>query len=56
VAGFPYIANAGISTDVVVGDLDHNGQADLVFYTHAGTVYAVRADGTNYPGYPKATG
>ncbi len=56
VAGFPYIANASISTDVVVGDLDHNGQADLVFYTHAGTVYAVRANGTNYPGYPKVTG
>jgi len=54
--GFPYIANAGISTDIVAGDLDGDGQVELVFYTNAATVYAVRANGTNYPGYPKATG
>jgi hypothetical protein len=56
VAGFPYVPNSGVSTDVVAGDLDGDGQVELVFYTNAGTVYALRANGTNYPGYPKATG
>jgi hypothetical protein len=56
VAGFPYVANGGINDDVVIGDLDRDGQAELVFYCTAGYLYAVRANGTNYPGFPKATG
>ncbi len=56
VTGFPYIANGAISDDVAVGDLDGDGLKELVFYCKAGYVYAVRQNGTNYPGFPKYTG
>ena len=56
VAGFPYIANAGISVDPCVGDLDNNGQLEIVFFDSARYLYVVREDGTNYPGFPKYMG
>ncbi|MBK8166021.1 MAG: VCBS repeat-containing protein [bacterium] len=56
VPGFPQVVDGGVNTDVVCGDLDGDGQLELVLYTTAGTVYALHANGTNYPGYPKSTG
>jgi len=56
VSGFPYTAIGGISGDVVVGDLDGDGQGDLVFFCNTGYVYAVRQNGTKYPSFPKYTG
>lgn len=56
VPGFPYTALGGISGDVVVGDLDDDGQGELVFSCSAKYVYAVRKNGTNYPSFPKYTG
>jgi hypothetical protein len=52
VAGFPYLAFGGISVDPCVGDLDNNGQVEIVFYCGNDYVYAVRQDGSNYPGFP----
>ncbi|MEN8007997.1 MAG: C25 family cysteine peptidase [Candidatus Krumholzibacteriota bacterium] len=56
VAGFPYIANGGISVDPCVGDLDDNGQVEIIFSDSARYLYAVQQDGTNYPGFPKYLG
>jgi hypothetical protein len=56
VAGFPYIAFGAINGNPVVGDLDNDGTAEIVFYDKAKYVYAVHQDGTNYPGFPKYTG
>ena len=52
VAGFPYIANGAINCDPVIGDLDNNGQVEIVFFDKSKYVYAVQQDGTNYPGFP----
>ena len=52
VAGFPYIANGGISVDPCVGDLDNDGQVEIVFFCNNRYVYAVRQDGSDYPGFP----
>jgi len=52
VPGFPYVANGGISVDPCVGDLDGNGQVEIVFFDSAKYLYAVQEDGTNYPGFP----
>ena len=54
--GFPYVALGPINSDVVIGDLDDDGAAELVFFCNNGYVYAVRNNGTNYPGFPRATG
>lgn len=56
VAGFPYTALGGINDDIVVGDLDGDGLVELVFYCASNYVYAVRQNGSNYPGFPKAMG
>jgi hypothetical protein len=52
VAGFPYLANGGISVDPCVGDLDNDGQVEIVFFCRNRYLYAVQQDGTNYPGFP----
>ena len=52
VPGFPYIAFGGISVDACVGDLDNNGQVEIIFQDSARYLYAVQQDGTNYPGFP----
>ena len=52
VAGFPYIANGGISVDPCVGDLDNDGQVEIVFFCNNRYVYAVQQDGSDYPGFP----
>ena len=54
--GFPYIANGGISVDPCIGDLDNDGQVEIVFFCAEGYVYAVRQDGSNYPGFPAFLG
>jgi hypothetical protein len=53
VPGFPYTSNGGISVDPCVGDLDNNGQVEIVFFDSAKWLYAVQQDGTDYPGFPK---
>jgi len=52
VPGFPYLANGGITVDPCVGDLDGDGQVEIVFFDSSGYVYAVQQDGTIYPGFP----
>ena len=58
VAGFPYITNGGISVDPCVGDLDHDGQVEIVAFCNQGYVYAIRKDPTDedkwidYTGFP----
>jgi hypothetical protein len=52
VAGFPYQANGGITVDPCIGDLDNNGQVEIVFNCKNRYVYAVQQDGSNYPGFP----
>jgi hypothetical protein len=54
--GFPYTALGAINGDVVVGDLDDDGAAELAFFCKSGYVYAVRQNGANYPGFPKYPG
>ena len=56
VAGFPYVANGAISCEPAVGDLDNDGIVEIVFFCKSTYVYAVRQNGTNYPGFPKFTG
>jgi hypothetical protein len=55
-AGFPYVTNGPINDDIAIGDLDGDGLKELVFYCKNRYVYAVRQNGTNYPGFPKFTG
>jgi len=52
VAGFPYLTNGGISNDPCIGDLDNNGQVEIVFFCVNRYVYAVQQDGSDYPGFP----
>ncbi|RKX28051.1 MAG: hypothetical protein DRP71_17755, partial [Verrucomicrobia bacterium] len=52
VPGFPYLANGGIGCDPCVGDLDNNGQVEIVFFDDEQYLYAVQEDGTDYPGFP----
>ncbi len=52
VPGFPYIAIGAISVDPCVGDLDNDGQVEIVFFDNARYLYAVQQDGTPYPGFP----
>ena len=54
--GFPYTANGAINDDIAISDLDGDGLKELVFYCKSRYVYAVRQNGTNYPGFPKYTG
>ncbi len=56
VPGFPYIVNGAVSVDPCVGDLDNNGQVEIVFFDNWRYVYAVQQDGTNYPGFPAYMG
>lgn len=53
VAGFPRVINGAVTSDIAAGDLDHDGRMELVFYDAWRYVYAVRPDGTDYPGFPK---
>ncbi len=50
--GFPYIANGPISVNPCLGDLDNNGQMEIVFSDGNQYLYAVQEDGTDYPGFP----
>jgi len=52
VPGFPYIVNGAISVDPCVGDLDNDGQVEIVFFDNWRYLYAVQQDGTPYPGFP----
>ena len=56
VPGFPYITIGAITADPCVGDLDDNGQVEIVIFDNAGYVYAVQQDGTPYPGFPANMG
>jgi len=38
--------------DPCVGDLDNDGQVEIVFFDQAKYLYAVQQDGTPYPGFP----
>jgi len=56
--GFPVVTNAGIGCDPAIGDLDNDGQVEIVVFSEEedlgdeSYVYAVRQDGSNYPGFP----
>ncbi|MEN8007377.1 MAG: hypothetical protein ABFS42_10205, partial [Candidatus Krumholzibacteriota bacterium] len=50
--GFPYNVVAGVSVDPCIGDLDGNGQVEIIIQDNARYLYAVQQDGTNYPGFP----
>ncbi|MCK9996953.1 MAG: T9SS type A sorting domain-containing protein [Candidatus Krumholzibacteria bacterium] len=52
VSGFPYTANSPICVDPCVGDLDNDGQVEIVFFDQARYLYVVQQDGTPYPGFP----
>jgi hypothetical protein len=52
VNGFPYLVNGRVSVDPCIGDLDGDGQVEIVFSCDQSFVYAVRQDGTDYPGFP----
>ncbi|MCB1183046.1 VCBS repeat-containing protein [bacterium] len=56
VAGFPYVAQGPINGDPAIGDIDGDGDWEIVAYDRFGRVYVVHHDGTDYPGFPKATG
>jgi serine protease len=48
VNGFPFTANSEISTVSAVGDINGNGDLELVFGTLGGTLYALTSSGTEY--------
>jgi len=52
VAGFPYVGTGGIGCDPAVGDLDADGDVEIVFFDSAKYVHAVHHDGTPYSGFP----
>jgi uncharacterized repeat protein (TIGR01451 family) len=41
---------------IAVGDLDGDGTAEIGFGSWNDSLYVVRADGSNFPGFPKGTG
>lgn len=49
----PRVARESIVSAPAVADLDGDGRNEIVFATLPGTVYAVRADGSNLVGWPK---
>lgn len=54
--GWPVeIASPIAGSTVAVGDIDNNGDMELVFEAWS-FVYVLNHDGTNYPGWPIATG
>ncbi|MFO7610505.1 MAG: C25 family cysteine peptidase [Candidatus Krumholzibacteriia bacterium] len=52
VAGFPYVVSGPVLCHPAIGDLDNDGLQEIVVYTTWGTLYAIRQDGTNLPGFP----
>jgi hypothetical protein len=52
VAGFPYLAVSNIDNSPALGDLNNDGVMEIVFYDWSKRLYAVQADGTDYPGFP----
>ena len=48
VLGFPFDAGSRITTTLSSGDLDGNGDGELVFGTESGTLYALNKDGSSY--------
>ena len=48
VNGFPFTANSQISTVSAVGDINGNGDLELVFGTSGGTLYGLTSSGTEY--------
>lgn len=50
--GFPYFVNGRINSSVAAADLDGNGHLELVISSLAPKLYAIRADGSAYPGFP----
>jgi len=51
VPGFPFNAGANISTSIAAGDLDGNGDKELVFGSTDGMLYALINTGTQYLAY-----
>jgi MYXO-CTERM domain-containing protein len=49
----PDLAREAIVSAPAVGDLDGDGQVEIVFATWSGTIYVVNAKGQDLPGWPK---
>jgi len=54
VVGFPFNANSQITTTTAAGDLDGDGDKELVFGTSDGTIYALSKDGTEFLSYSQS--
>ncbi|HNT52235.1 MAG TPA: C25 family cysteine peptidase, partial [Candidatus Syntrophosphaera sp.] len=48
--------SAAMASSPVVGDLDRDGELDIVFVTLGGTLYAVDQEGGDLPGFPLEVG
>ncbi len=53
---FPYWVGSSITLGAAVGDIDGDGQKDLVFVTSNNKVYALSQDGNLLPGWPVQLG
>jgi hypothetical protein len=52
--GFPIETGGNITSSPALGDIDSDGRIEIVFGSSAGSLHAIRADGTEPLGYPVA--
>ncbi|MDP1806862.1 MAG: FG-GAP-like repeat-containing protein, partial [Acidimicrobiales bacterium] len=52
VAGFPKTVNGAVGASPAIADLNNDGIVEIVFFTSLRYLYAIQANGANYPGVP----